>query len=143
MRPDESPNRGMLNGIKLSALLIALFAFYLAPLLPLTVITSIPNFFGAEPGQRFRLWQSPVLLVLAWFYAIAPVGAAYLAAKLARQQPLLHGLIVGLVGATVVTVWVQGDSLEFELLLALLVASCGLFGGWLWRYRNGQRKVTL
>ena len=133
----------MLKGIKLRALLIALFAFYVAPLLPLIVITSIPNFFGAEPGQRFRLWQSPFVLVLAWFYAIAPVGASYFAAKLARQQPLFHGLIVGLVGAVLVVVWVRGDSPVFEVLLALLVASCGLFGGWLWRYRNGQGSVAL
>jgi hypothetical protein len=66
-------------------LLIALFAFYIAPLLPLIVISSIPNFFGAESGQRYRLWQSPFLLVLAWFYAIAPVCAGYMAAKLAQQ----------------------------------------------------------
>lgn len=133
----------MLNGVKWRALLIALFAFYLAPLLPLIVIASIPYFFGAEPGQRLRLWQSPFLLMLAWFYAVAPVGAAYLAAKLARQQPLLHGLVVGLVGAILVTLWMHSDSLGFKILLALLVASCGLFGGWLWRYRSDRRKVSL
>jgi hypothetical protein len=133
----------MLKGIKLRALIIALFAFYLAPLLPLIVITSIPNFFGAEPGQRFRIWQSPFVLVLAWFYAIAPVGAAYFAAKLARRQPLLHGLIVGLVGAAFVVLWVRGDGLMFEVVFALLVVGSGLFGGWLWRYRSGERNVAL
>jgi hypothetical protein len=81
--------------------------------------------------------------VVAWFYAFAPVGAAYFAAKLARQQPLLHGLIVGLVGAVLVVVWVRGDSPMFETLVASLVVSCGLFGGWLWRYRNGQSSVAL
>lgn len=131
----------MLRGIKLRALLIALFAFYVAPLLPLIVIISIPNFFGADPGQRLRLWQSPFVLVLAWFYAVAPVGAAYFAAKLARQQPLLHGLIVGLVGAVLVIVWVRGDSIAIEVLLASLVVSCGLFGGWLWRHRHGQGSI--
>jgi hypothetical protein len=48
----------MLGGVQLRAVLIALFAFYVAPLLPLVVITSIPNFLGFEPGHRFRLWQS-------------------------------------------------------------------------------------
>jgi len=71
----------MIRGIRWRALFIALFAFYVAPLLPLIVISSIPNFFDVEPGQRYRIWESPFLLVLAWFYAIAPVGAAYLAAK--------------------------------------------------------------
>ena len=133
----------MIRGVKWRALLISLFAFYVAPLLPLMVISSIPNFFGAEPGQRYRIWQSPFVLVLAWFYAIAPVGAAYLAAKLARQQPLLHGLIVGLVGSLLVVLWVQGGTMVFEAALALLVLACGLFGGWLWRYRHAQRSVAL
>jgi len=133
----------MIRRIKLRALLISLFAFYVAPLLPLIVISSIPNFFGAEPEQRFRVWQSPFLLVLAWFYAIAPVGAAYFAAKLARQQPLLHGLIVGLVGASLAVLWAHGGTLVFELALALLVLFCGLFGGWLWRYRHAESTVAL
>lgn len=124
-------------------MLIALFAFYVAPLLPLIVIASIPNFFGAEPGQRYRIWQSPFVLVLAWFYAIAPVGAAYLAARLARQQPLLHGLLVGLTGAGMVVLWVHGGTVASEMVLAMLVLSCGLFGGWLWRYRHAQRSASL
>lgn len=37
----------MIRGIKWRALLIALFALYVAPLLPWIVISSIPNFFGA------------------------------------------------------------------------------------------------
>jgi len=133
----------MIRGIKWRALFIALFAFYVAPLLPLIVISSIPNFFGVESGRRYRIWESPFLLVLAWFYAIAPVGAAYLAAKLAKQQPLMHGLIVGLLGASLVVLWVHGATLAFELALALLVLSCGLFGGWLWRYRHAQNSVAL
>jgi hypothetical protein len=132
----------MIREIKWRAVLIALFAFYVAPLLPLIVISSIPDFFGAEPGQRYRIWQSPFILVLAWFHAIAPVGAAYLAAKLARQQPLLHGLLVGLVGATMVVLWVHSGTVAFEVTLALLVLSCGLFGGWLWRYRHAERSVA-
>lgn len=132
----------MLGGIQLRAVLIALFAFYVAPLLPLVVITSIPNFLGFEPGHRFRLWQSPFVIVLAWFHAIAPVGAAYFAAKLARQQPLLHGLVVGLAGAVILVLWMYSGSPAFGLLLGALIASCGLFGGWFWRYRNAQREVV-
>lgn len=132
----------MLQGIQLRAVLIALFAFYIAPLLPLVIITSIPNFLGFEPGHRFRLWQSPFVIVLAWFYSIAPVCSAYFAAKLARQQPLLHGLVVGIVGALLVVLWTSGGGPLSEALLGVLVASCGLFGGWLWRYRSTQRNVA-
>jgi len=55
----------------------------------------------------------------------------------------MHGLIIGLVGASLVVLWVHGATLAFELALALLVLSCGLFGGWLWRYRHAQDSVAL
>ena len=127
----------MIGGIKFRALLISLFAFYIAPVLPLVVVSSIPNFFGAVPsvGERMPLWQSGASLLLLWFWAIAPVGSGYLAAKLAQQQPLLHGLLAGGVGAVLVVLGVRGAWL-FELVLALIVATCGLFGGWLWRRRS-------
>ena len=68
------------NGINFRAVLIALFAFYIAPILPLTVLTSAPNFFGTpEPvGERIPLWHSAGSLLLLWFWALAPVGSGYL-----------------------------------------------------------------
>ncbi len=126
----------MLNGLRWRALGIAFFAFYLAPILPLVVITSIPNFYGFDPTRGHRLWQTPFVIALAWFYAVAPVGGGYFAAKLARQQPLFHGLVIGLVGATLAVLSFHGPSQMFEAAIAFLIASCGLFGGWLWRYRN-------
>jgi len=127
----------IMNGIKIRAVLIALFAFYIAPILPLTVITSAQNFFGAAEsvGQRTPIWQSAASFLLLWFWAIAPVGSGYLAARIARQQPLLHGLVAGVVGGVLVVLWVHG-MWEFEFAAAVLIVSCGLFGGWLWRRRT-------
>jgi hypothetical protein len=134
----------MIGGIKPVAILIALFAFYIAPIIPLTLITSIPNFFGAAPsvGQRIPWWQSAGSLLVLWIWALAPVGSGYLAARLAEQQPLLHGLVAGVVGALVAVLWVQG-AWAFELVIAVLVATCGLFGGWLWRRRGLKRQNGL
>ena len=126
------------NGINFRAVLIALFAFYIAPILPLTRRANVaPNFFGTpEPiGERIPLWHSAGSLLLLWFWALAPVGSGYLSAKLALTLPLLHGLITGVIGAVLVLLWVRGNWV-FELMFALLVVSCGLFGGWLWRRRN-------
>jgi hypothetical protein len=132
----------IMNGIKVRAVLIALFAFYIAPLLPLTVLSSIPNFFGAAGpvGQRIPLWRSTASLVIFWFWALAPVASGYLAAKLAEQQPLLHGLVSGAIGGVFVVLWVHGNWV-FELLLALLMIGCGVFGGWLWR-RRGLKLIS-
>ena len=60
-----------LNGIQVRAVLIALFAFYVAPILPLIAVTSAPNFFGEPPaaGQRVPLWGSAGSFLLLWFWA--------------------------------------------------------------------------
>jgi fluoride ion exporter CrcB/FEX len=73
------------------------------------------------------------------FLVIAPVCASYFAAKLARQQPLLHGLLIGIIGAFIIgfTVYTR-DQFTKVTLIAIVVLS-GLFGGWLWRYRNIPR----
>lgn len=133
--------------IRLRALVIALFAFYVAPILPLIVLSSLP--FASDgtppvPGQRVYGWRaaSGGMLVVLWFWALAPVGSGYFAAKLAKQQPLLHGLLTGVVGAAIAVLWVQG-LFVFEIVLALIIASCGLFGGWLWRHYSQRRKVGL
>ena len=126
--------------VQFRALLIALFAFYVAPVVPLVVLSSIPFAFDGTPpvaGQRMYGWRAAVggLSVVLWFWALAPVGSGYVAAKLAKQQPLLHGLLAGTAGAVLAVVFVRGE-LIFELVLALIIASSGLFGGWLWRYRH-------
>ena len=131
----------ILGGIQIRAVGIALFAFYVAPILPLIVLSSMRDFVGGEitPGERTPLWQEPFVFVLAWFYAFAPVGCGYFAAKLAGRQPLLHGLAVGLVGGLLVTFFVHSAIFAFEVVAALFVASCGLFGGWLGRHRGTER----
>jgi hypothetical protein len=131
------------TGIRYGAVGIALFAFYIAPLLPLILVTSTPVLFGEPPDQHLPLWYPPLVLWIAWFYAIAPVGAAYLAAHLAKQLPLLHGFIVGLLGALYSLVGVRGNTVLFHVAFAALVLSCGIFGGWLWNYRHRDRNVAL
>jgi hypothetical protein len=58
----------MLSGIRMRAIIIALLGFYVAPLLPLIVLTSIPNFFGYDPTQGHSFWQTPVPLIAAWLF---------------------------------------------------------------------------
>lgn len=127
----------MLKDIKVGALLIAFLAWYIAPALPLLVISSIPNVFLGDPATRdgAPIWQNGALLLLAWVLALAPVGSGYLAAKLAQQQPLLHGLVIGMISGLIAVLWIGAPWL-FELALAALVTCCGFFGGWLWRHRH-------
>src|SRR5215510_5911937 len=111
-----------LGGIRIGALVIALFAFYVAPLLPLIVLTSAPNFlFPDAKSQTSALYA--VAFTAGWFLAIAPVGSGYLAAKLAGRLPLYHGLLAGLVGAALVAFSVQGGVLVTKIVLPLIVVS--------------------
>lgn len=130
---------GFFSGIQVRAVLIALLMFYVVPIPLLVVLTSIPNFFGFDPTQGHATMQSPFTLALVWFYALAPAGAAYLAAKKARQQPLLHGLVVGVLGSALVVLWVQSEGVVFDIIITLSATSCGVLGGWLWRYRSAHR----
>lgn len=137
----------LVREIRVRALVIALFAFYVAPVLPLIVLSSLPLAFdGAPPvpGQRVYGWRaaSGWMFVILWFWALAPVGSGYFAAKLAKQQPLLHGLLTGIAGAAIAVLWIQG-LFVFKFVLTLIIASCGFFGGWLWRHRAQQRSVGL
>ena len=52
-----------------------------------------------------------------------------------RVLRLIGGSIqrLSLVGAALMVLWMRGDGPIFEVFVATLVASCGLFGGWLWR----------
>jgi hypothetical protein len=131
-----------LSGIRIGAIVIALFAFYVAPLLPLFVLTSAPNFIAEDPKSQTSALYS-VSLITGWFLAIAPVGSGYLAAKLAGRMPLYHGHITGLAGAALVAIAVQGGIVFTKVLLPLVVLTSGLFGAWLWRYRNGPRNAGL
>jgi len=129
----------MIKTVQFRPIVIALFAFYVVPILPLIVLSSMPFAIDGPPpvpGQRLYGWRAAIggMLIVLWFWALAPVGSGYFAAKLAKQQPLLHGLLTGVVGAEFAVIWVDGQFV-FELALALIIASSGLFGGWLWRYR--------
>lgn len=119
------------------AIVVAMACFYLMPVPALIVVTSIPNFLGFDPTRPHATSHSPVTIVLGWFYVIAPVAAGYMAAKKSRHQPLLHGLVVGVLGGLLVVLWVQGESIFFDVVIPASSACLGVIGGWFWRWRKG------
>lgn len=124
----------MLRAIKWKSVFIALFAFYIAPLFPLMLLTSLLDI-NAQNG-RVPLYRSSIMYMGAWFIAIAPVCSGYFAAKLAKQQPLFHGLAAGIVGSILFFLITHSDSWVFVTATLVVVLSSGIFGGWLYRYRS-------
>jgi len=124
----------LLRAIEWRAVLIALFAFFVAPLPLLFALTSIPNFFGFDPTKPQPFSHSPAALAMVWL-ALAPVGAAYFAAKLAKKLPLFHGLVTGVLTSAAFVLLVCDESIVADVVLTVFVTLSGVFGGWLRRYR--------
>jgi hypothetical protein len=127
------------SGIRYQALAIAFVACYVAPLLPLVVVASALNHGSADRPLPF--WYFPFAYVVLFFVSIAPFCSGYLAAKLATRQPLLHGLLVGILAATVFFwIWGRVNSALFAVALASDMILVSLLGAWTWRYRMLRRE---
>ena len=77
----------MFGELKLSAISVA---FVVSFALPFGVLYVTPIVLGLASGQRSG--DVPTAVVLLWFLCavLSPILAGYIAARLARQQPLLH-----------------------------------------------------
>lgn len=124
----------MIQTIKWKSVLVALFAFYIAPLLPLMFLSSLFNI-NAQDGP-VPIYRASFMYMGAWFIAIAPVCSGYFAAKLAKQQPLFHGLAACIGGSILFSFITHSDSWVFVAVTLGIVLSSGIFGGWVYRYRS-------
>jgi hypothetical protein len=78
----------------------------------------------------------PVPVWLLWFWILAPVGAGYVAAKLARGLPLYHGAATSAIGILVFGLISSSRSLAEWVVWNIATLACGVFGAWLWRRYN-------
>jgi hypothetical protein len=119
--------------IHFRALAVSLFAFFILPYLLFMFARAFFEMVlggNAEPA----LLQAAVLLIWAWF--LGPLGAGYLVAKLARAQPLWHGLLVGSLAAGFQALFFSSELWWVWGALVVVAVSSALFGAWLWRYRQ-------
>ena len=80
----------------------------------------------------------PVPVWLLWFWILAPVGAGYVAAKLAGRLPLFHGAAASASGILVFGLISSSRSLAEWMVWNIATLACGVFGGWLWRRYDGK-----
>ncbi|HWJ07660.1 MAG TPA: hypothetical protein VNS57_17920 [Steroidobacteraceae bacterium] len=69
---------------------------------------------------------------------MAPVGAGYLAAKLAKAIPLFHGFVTGVLTSAAFVLIIRGEDIVADVVIAVFVTVSGLFGGWLQRFRKSR-----
>jgi len=116
---------------RISGLLIGLVAGYVVPGIVLGALFALFEVRQPDGSGEMPLWFSQLPL---FFLAAMPVLAGFLAARIARVQPLLNGLMVGALGGSVMFMFSQ--ALPFVgLAMWALHALGGLFGAWL------QKKV--
>jgi hypothetical protein len=124
-----------LRSIRVGAIGLAFFGCYILPtvigwLILVTVHAIAPSLTETSAVA--------VGLLLLWVIFLAPVCAGYLAARLSRTLPLLHGLAVSLVGCVLYLIYIglTGNAGLLALLVVPPVLLAGLCGAWFYRYRS-------
>jgi MFS family permease len=118
----------VLSELKPSAIAVA---FVVAFVVPFGTFYIAPLVLSLATGEKSG--DVPLMLVVFWFLCsvLSPVLAGYLAARLARVQPLLHGAITAILAALLCALLV--DSARSALITFLVFVPCGILGAWIWR----------
>lgn len=89
-------------------------------------------------------YAAPILLACVtppslWsfaFWLASPIAAGYLAAHFAREIPLFHGLVVGVVSIFFVSLISSPHPVAFWLCWFPITVFCSIYGAQLWRKRQ-------
>lgn len=125
-----------MKNIKVSAIVIGLFLGFIFPLVLFFSLGPLAAVLSDKEQVVFGLWG---LLFWLFLNIAGPVSAGYITAKLARQQPLLHACIVGILGIIALAVLIE--PISAALAECFFVIPGAIFGGWLWRKHS--RKDSL
>lgn len=132
----------LLTNLRIGAIGLAFFGCYILPtVIGWLVLVTVWNL---APGATEKSAVA-VGLLLFWALFLAPVAAGYLVARLAKVIPLVHGLVISVIGSALYLLYM---TLTGELGLKALwvvppVLLAGLCGAWFYRYRSGKAAVEL
>lgn len=122
-----------MGNARFSAIAIGFFFGFVLPfgILMLTSQLLVPAD-GDEPPRLLAIYNLLWMLIAIG----GPVGAGYLAAKIATVQPLLHGCLVGTLGAVFLAAMTTPAIAGFWS--AFVFVPGGIAGGWLWKSRHAK-----
>ena len=131
----------MLRDVKWRSVFTALFYFYIVPLVPPVILSSLHDRFASPDNVwgHFSVGLAAAIGSFIWsvcFCIVSPIVAAYFAAKWAGTHPLSHGVIAGIVGVVMFLLWAPNAAPAFKMTVALIISFCSLFGSWLWRCQS-------
>ena len=88
--------------------------------------------------KGFRPGKVPAKVIEQRFGPQVRAEALQWAARLAQTSPLLHGLLVSLMGALLISLMTRPYSVNTLLFSALWFSALGVTGAWWWRRRAAQ-----
>jgi hypothetical protein len=122
-----------MTGPRISAIAIGFFLGFVAPYAVFVLVAYAIPLSSTDTSGVLPAWLNLLGLAIAFG---APVGAGYLAARVAQVQPLLHGCVVGLLGS--IMFGFIGSPMSAALFAAFVFVPGGIAGGWLWKARGGK-----
>jgi hypothetical protein len=131
-----------LAAIQVGAIGVAFFGCYILPtvvgwLVLVTVWNLAPSLLEASAVA--------VGLLFFWTLFLAPVVAGYLVARFTKSLPLVHGLVVSVLGSALYVIYLTllVDSGPKALWVVPPVLLAGFCGAWFYRYRSRGAAVEL
>ena len=92
---------------------------------------------GILPPPEQGLFDTGLLLLATAYRSVLSIAGCYITAKLAPSRPILHALVLGVIGVIgslvggIVATQMNLGPLWYPILLAVLSIPIALFGGWL------------
>ena len=117
-----------MRSLKVSAVLVGLFAGFVVPYAVLFSVWPMLAFETPDGRTVMPTWFTPIPLLV---FALMPAIAGYISARMAKVQPLLHGLLVGILGA-LGSAFVHGSPVSVAV-WGLICVSGGVAGAWVYR----------
>jgi hypothetical protein len=113
--------------------------FFLGFIIPFVGYIFLSSFAMPSPGEEAPRLLGLFTIASLLVFVGAPLTAGYLSARIAKVQPLLHGCIVGMLGATLFLL--MASPITAGLWAALVFVPGGIAGGWLWKVQEARRAL--
>ena len=124
----------MFSHIKYSAIAVGLFVLVLVALL---VFLTTVFFFPYAVSEDNKSGATTYVFAIFAIRMVSFLAAGYITAKLAKTQPLLHGLICGCLGAVFSTFFAGNLFLSLFIVLPAVVT-----GAWLQKRRSNATSLS-
>lgn len=119
---------GTLRAIRFSAIGAGAFVGYVVP--AAVVLWASHSLLGAS-NAREAFGPGGYPWAMGFLHGGGPLAGGFLAARIARTQPLLHALLTGVLG------WMLSTVIGNGLLMAFVYVLASVVGAAIWKSRNG------